>query len=66
MKGKDLIKIIQDNQLEEFEIKGNELKATEILNEFGDWGVYLKHYIIDELVDIGHSDKTATFSIIEL
>lgn len=63
MKGKDLIKIIQDNQLEEFEIKGNELKAT---GNQDSWGVYLKHYMIDELVDIGYSDKTATFSIIEL
>lgn len=63
MKGKDLIKIIQDNNLEEFEIKGNELKATGVLDS---WGVYLKHYEIDELVDIGYSDKTVTFSIIEL
>jgi hypothetical protein len=36
MKGKDLIKIIQDNQLEELEIKGNELKATG--NQYY-WGV---------------------------
>lgn len=65
MKGKDLIKIIQDNQLEDFEIKCNELKATDV-NNLGDWRVYLKHYEINESVDIGHSDKTATFSIIEL
>jgi len=63
MKGKDLIKIIQDNGLEEFEIKGSELKATGVLDS---WGVYLKRYEIDELVDIGHSDKVAIFSIIEL
>ena len=44
-------------------MKGNELKSTGIEDT---WGVYLKRYEIDELVDIGHSDKTAIFSIIEL
>lgn len=62
MKGKDIIKIIQDNKLEEFELKVNELKATGIEDS---WGVYLNIWFIDELVDIGYSDKTVTFGIIE-
>lgn len=62
MKGKDLIKIIQDNQLEEFEIKTNHKKPYN--GSF--WGIEYLNYMIDELVDIEYSDKTATFSIIEL
>ena len=62
MKGKDIIKIIQDNKLEEFELKVNELKCAGTID---DWGVYLNTWFIDELVDIGYSDKTVTFGIIE-
>lgn len=65
MKGKDIIKIIQDNQLEEFELKVN---TTEIEENFSNsdevWNYNLKQYFIDELVDIGHSDKTVTFGIV--
>ena len=60
MKGRDIIKIIQDNQLEEFELK----IIKEGLIE-GGWGFNVEKYFIDELVDIGYSDKTVTFGIIE-
>ena len=65
MKGKDIIKIIQDNKLEEFELKVN---TTEIEENFSNsdevWGFNLKQYFIDELVDIGYLDKTITFGIV--
>ena len=62
MRGNDIIKIIQENGLEDFEIKLNQLTSFGTID---DWGVCLKTYFIDELVDIGHSDKIFTFGIIE-
>lgn len=60
MTGKDIIKIIQENKLEDFEIKVNKLVTRD-----AGWSFNLESSYIDELVDIGHSDKTVTFSIIE-
>lgn len=60
MTGKEMIKIIQDNSLEDFEIKINKLVTRD-----AGWSFGLESSYIDELADIGHSDKTVTFAIIE-
>lgn len=65
MKGKDIIKIIQENHLEEFELKVNNVEIEENFSNSDEvWNYNLKQYFIDELVDIGYSDKTVTFGIV--
>ena len=56
MTGKEIIKIIQDNNLQDFELKIN----NQVMTQNG-WGIdyIVKH--IDTMVDIGYSDKTVTF-----
>ena len=60
MTGKEIIKIIQDNNLEDFKLEINKLVTRD-----GGWSFGLEPSYIDELVDIRHSDKTVTFSVIE-
>jgi hypothetical protein len=60
MKCKEIIKIIQDNNLEDFELKVNKLVTRD-----GGWSFGLESSYVDELVDTDHLDKTVTFSIIE-
>ena len=59
MKGKDIIKIIQENQLEEFELQFTTSTPHPV------WGFSIKVDSIDELVDIGYSDKVVKFGTIE-
>ena len=56
MTGKEMIKIIQDNNLEDFELKINKLNLIAY-----DWGYDYDTFYIDSMVDIGYSDKTVTF-----
>ena len=60
MTGKEMIKVLQDNGLEDFEIK-----ITKLVTRDGGWSFGLEQSYIDELTDIGHSDRTVSFSIIE-
>lgn len=60
MTGKEMIKIIQDNGLEDFKLKINRLVSHD-----GGWGFVRESSYIDELVDIGHSEKIVTFDLIE-
>jgi len=57
MTGKEIIKIIQDNGLEDFELKVSHLAYTD-----DKWGFELETLEIESLNDIGHSDRTATFN----
>lgn len=60
MTGKEMIKIIQDNGLEDFELKINKLVTKD-----GNWSFHLESFFIDSMVDIGHSDRTVTFDLID-
>ena len=60
MTGKEMIKVIQDNNLEDFELKISNMVTTE-----NGWGIDYIVKFIDTMVDIGHSDKTVTFGIKE-
>jgi len=60
MTGKEMIKIIQDNGLEDFKIKINKLVSRD-----GNWSFNLESYFLDSMVDIGHSDRTVTFDLID-
>lgn len=55
-----MIKIIQDNGLEDFKIKINKLVSRD-----GNWSFNLESYFLDSMVDIGHSDRTVTFDLID-
>lgn len=54
MKGKDMIKIINERHLEDFDL---EFVFTEI-NEFG---INVRTFGIDELCDIGYSSNEVSF-----
>lgn len=60
MTGKEMIKIIQDNGLEDFKIKINKLVSRD-----GNWSFNLESYFLDSMVDIGYSDETVTFDLID-
>jgi len=51
-----MIKIIKDNQLEDFE-----LKISYLVTKDSGWSYNLETFFIDTMVDIGHSDRTVTF-----
>ena len=51
-----MIKVIQDNNLEDFELKINNMVTTE-----NGWAIDYIVKSIDTMVDIGYSDKTVTF-----
>lgn len=59
MKGKDLIKIIQRHQLEEYEI---EVSFIDGYSTFPN----IRRFKIDDLDDIGHSDSVAIIGIDEI
>ncbi len=54
MKGKDIIKIIQEHNLEDFDL---EFVVTNV-NEFG---ICVETYSIESLCDIGHSSNSVSF-----
>jgi hypothetical protein len=60
MTGKEIINIIQQNGLEDFEIKVNVTVSHD-----GDWGTSYDIYELDKTFDIENSDKTVTFDTIE-
>lgn len=61
MTGQQLINLIEENDLKDFEV---------IINLFepkpGEWGIALRTFDINpELTDIGYSDKVAILNIVE-
>ena len=56
MTGKEMIKVILDNNLEDFELKISNMITTQ-----NGWGIDYIVKFIDTTVDIGYSDKTVTF-----
>lgn len=62
MNGQQLIDLIQDNQLEAFEVVVNLFEPA----PGEEWGISLRTFTIDpELTDIGYSDKKAILKIVE-
>lgn len=51
-----MIKVIQDNNLEDFELKICNMVMTQ-----NGWGIDYIVKFIDTMVDIGYSDQTVTF-----
>lgn len=56
MKGKDIIKLVQERGLEDFEIQVSALTSGKIFPN-------VESFKIDDLADIENSDKTATLDI---
>lgn len=54
MKGKDIIRIIQSNHLESFDLEF-------VLTEVNELGIHVRTFNIEELCDIGHSSNVVSF-----
>jgi hypothetical protein len=55
MKGKDMIKIIQERKLEDFDLEF-------VLSGVTEHGINVKTFGIDELCDVGHSENAVSFN----
>jgi len=60
MKGKELIELIQSNKLEEWDIV-----FTQTVEVHDAYGIQFNDFDVEQLDDLGHSDKVAIFSLTE-
>ncbi|GAB4001603.1 hypothetical protein GCM10028807_58160 [Spirosoma daeguense] len=60
MTGQQLIDLIKQHQLEEFRLIAKFSEETK-----SEWGITFRQFDIEELADIGHSDKIAVLQIKE-
>lgn len=54
MKGKDMIKIIQEHHLEDMDLEF-------VFSEINELGIHVRTFGIDELCDIGYSSNEVSF-----
>lgn len=60
MKGKELIELIQSNKLEEWDIV-----FTQTVETNTGYGIEFNNFDVEQLNDLGHSDKVALFDLVE-